>query len=712
MLQTDARKKARPAWAARHSGWAWVIAITLGLLTAYALVLFDSQEAPMGGLTGLRSSAGLFLAPVAAAGAAVWYRRTILTKPFVVTAGIVSTLLTLFSITGLSFASHGDACHWSSCSSQAAWSELLPAAAFGYLALYYAAVAALIRLTDRLAARPERPSARAASPVSPAGTSTKPSAPSIWRSSLAGLRRAWAGAKRFVPAHPFATAAVVIAVCWIPYLVIFFPGTYAFDGFRQLNEFYGYLDRTTHHPYFATAVMGGLFSVGKVFGINGALFVYTLVQATVGCLVFALTCGRVFRLTAAASGGRQVLTISAYGPTLAFFALNPVFPIGATVIFKDYPYMLSVLVLVNVLVGAALRRSMDSKAVALFAAGSVGAAGFRNDGIVIVLACGVCLLLLTRGQRLRVVVTTGLVAVGLVFVNTVVFPAMGVTKYSSAEMLSVPLQQTARYLKVHPEDVTEGERATLQSLLKDGRKVDDLAKKYDPKLSDPVKNRFESFDGEGLRQYLGVWWAMFKRHPATYVEATTANTIGYFYPERKTNSPPIQYPGNILEDDYWEGMEAQLSQPGAGLEPHYPSALTPARAGTVAAAKWLLRTPVVGLIFNPAFYTWILLVAAALLIRRKQWPTWLPFVPAALVFLVCLASPVNGNLRYALPYVAVVPLLAAYTLYVLAASSTGQAPSWLARDRALPGTVRPARRRRSAALAGTRQDGPAGSAGR
>jgi hypothetical protein len=321
---------------------------------------------------------------------------------------------------------------------------------------------------------------------------------------------------------------------------------------------------------------------------------------------------------------------------------------------------------------------LSGRATALFAVAAVGTAAFRNDGIVIVLAASVGLMMLlrpgrraNRRARRRVAVTAGLVTAGLALANIVVFPALGVSKYSNAEMLSLPLQQTARHLKSHPDDVPDGERAVLQSLLKDGRRVDDLAEKYKPTVSDPVKNSFASFDAAGMRAYLGVWWAMVKRHPSTAVAATAANTAGYFVPQRKGEIPPISYPRQIhLKDGYWEDMKAQLSTPEADFDPSYPDGLAGARAGLIRVAKAALGLPVLWVLFTPALYTWALAACAALLAWRRAWRALWPFVPAGLVFLVCLASPVNGNMRYTLPYVVTVPLLVAYTVYTLRPAKT------------------------------------------
>lgn len=674
------------------------MAIALAIATAYALAAFDRPQVLGRGGGGLGSAIWPALtALLVAAVGAIWYRRTVLSRPFVLTAGVLAALFTVWTVTGMSFKHHGVACHWSNCAVGSA-TDFTPAAVIGFFALYYAAVASAVRAADRFAAGGAQAgsldggqgpggkagAAGAAGPLSagaaapsagrPMGTPSSRALAAIRLRRAAPRDRDSLGARlsRFVKRHPFGAAASGIGVLWLPYWVVFFPGTYAFDGFRQLNEFLGYLDRTTHHPYMATTLMGGLFSAGKVFGVNGALFVYTVVQGALACLVFALTCSTAFRVASASGRGR--VPLAAWGAALAFFALVPVFPIGATVVYKDYPYTLSVLVLVNVLVRAAVSRRVDIAGAALFAVGAFGAAAFRNDGIVIVVACAACLVVLLRRQRVRIVVAAGTVVGALALANAVVFPALGVAKYSNAEMLSVPLQQTARYLKVHGDEVTPAQWAVLQSLLKDGKRAEDLAGAYNPTLSDPVKNRFKSFDSEALKRYGGVWLEMLARHPGTYAEATVGNTYGYFWPTTKANVPPIQYPDLIhFRTGYWDATKTQLTRPDAGLDPNYPAALGPAREAAVKGAKALATAPVLGLVLAPASYFWVLLTAAALLIRRRRrWRALTPFVPAALVFLVCLASPVNSNLRYAFPYVVTVPLLVVYTLWALGGPSPGR----------------------------------------
>ncbi len=67
--------------------------------------------------------------------------------------------------------------------------------------------------------------------------------------------------------------------------------------------------------------------------------------------------------------------------------------------------------------------------------------------------------------------------------------------------------------------------------------------------------------------------------------------------------------------------------------------------------------PLINLLFQPAFYTWLLLFEAALLIFRKKHRYLVLLLPCFFMILTCIAGPVNGDIRYMLGVVAVSPLM-------------------------------------------------------
>lgn len=65
-------------------------------------------------------------------------------------------------------------------------------------------------------------------------------------------------------------------------------------------------------------------------------------------------------------------------------------------------------------------------------------------------------------------------------------PSLKITGGSVRESLSVPFQQTARYVRDYGDEVTEEVKEAIDSILR----YDLLASKYNPNLSDPVKKLF------------------------------------------------------------------------------------------------------------------------------------------------------------------------------------------------------------------------------
>ena len=104
---------------------------------------------------------------------------------------------------------------------------------------------------------------------------------------------------------------------------------------------------------------------------------------------------------------------------------------------------------------------------------------------------------------------------------------LGVADGSRKEMLSIPFQQTARYLKEYPDDVTESEENAIEKILDYGS----LAENYNPEISDHVKDTFNnSATTQDMVNYFKAWVSMFLRHPDVYFQATFNNTYGYYYP--------------------------------------------------------------------------------------------------------------------------------------------------------------------------------------
>jgi len=442
-------------------------------------------------------------------------------------------------------------------------------------------------------------------------------------------------------------AWAVIFVCWIPVLVVYYPGSVPHDGFAQLNMYFGINTFTNHHPAFMTWLMGWFMQFGRFLGSdNLGIFSYVLAQSVFCAFAFALSIKYLGKLKVP-----MWLQITA----LVYFALFPVWPAYAQVEIKDTLFT-GFFVLYTLQILVALKDSHDffSKPgnVILLGISSLLLCMMRNNGLFIAVPVGTLLVFSIR-RRPRVWAACSLAGALVLFwvYSSVLLPALGVKNGSIREALSIPFQQTARYLVEYGDDVTEAERAAIDAVLP----YDQIAGNYDPQLSDPVKRLFRQHSTKGeLATYFRTWFSMFFKHPDAYIQATLNNCYGYFYPDE-----PIEKMGTFQY--YIKGAPVDTGYFSFG----YAEGSSAARNAVKDYSYFFRQVPAVSLLYSPAAYTWILIVLCGLLLRKKRFRALVGLVPALLTVLICCASPVNGLVRYMLPVMATMPLLIGWTLSML-----------------------------------------------
>ena len=113
--------------------------------------------------------------------------------------------------------------------------------------------------------------------------------------------------KRSCDEKPFRTgrAYAFILACYVPMLLITFPGSFAYDVPYQLRQVVTG-QYSTHHPLLHTLLLGGLLQLGRHLGdINIGAALYTGLQMVLLAGCFALTCASVARQCGARVGRRQ-----------------------------------------------------------------------------------------------------------------------------------------------------------------------------------------------------------------------------------------------------------------------------------------------------------------------------------------------------------------------------------------------------------------------
>lgn len=440
--------------------------------------------------------------------------------------------------------------------------------------------------------------------------------------------------------HYFLFSFIVISIFWVLYVLCHLPGSVPYDGYRQINMFYGIEPISNHHPWLLTMFFGLLMNIGRNISDNFGVFLIVAVLFTSEALCYATVCNKIKKWNAP-------FWFNVF--SLSFFSILPVFGAYSQVVMKDgifsALFALFFVLYVDISRTCVLGKKMDNPVkmfIALFVV-ELLVCLTRNNGLYMILPADILLFFfVTKGKGKYVLTLTICLILSYYCLDNKLATMVGVAPGSKREMLSIPFQQTARYLKEYPDDVTAFEKESIATVLS----YDSLAEIYEPEISDHVKDTFRnSSTTKELMNYFKAWFSMFLRHPGVYFEATFNNTYGYYYPFHNCNKlGAYQF--------YIQG--APLATGDFDISYVIPENI---RSLCDSYANMWRQVPVLAQLVNPATYTWILFIMAGYLIYSKKNKGLLILVAPFLNIAVCIASPVNGYLRYAIPLIACMPVL-------------------------------------------------------
>lgn len=452
--------------------------------------------------------------------------------------------------------------------------------------------------------------------------------------------------------HPLLFSMGIMALCWSVYYISFYPIVLSPDPSFQIKQFLGektkYLDYsinindnvtiTNHHPVFHTALIGSFTKLGVALGnVNVGLFLYSLLQG----LFMAFTLAKTITLLKEKGIQNKYLL-----GMLAIYAFVPMFPLYAINGNKDVYYSLFILWLLMFLfkyIDSNKEKLTIKDSILLFVI-LLFICLFRNNGIYIVIILFPFMLLYKRINFKKIgVVFISIMALYFSYQN-VLLPGLGITKGSVRETLSIFFQQTSRYVINHEDELSEKDKKIIGNIID----YDNIKKDYKPEISDPIKNTFNKYASkEDLKDYFKVWFNGLTKHPITYIDATLNNIYGYF----------------DIEDINWYIYTSFDSRITNLVDYHYND-LNSMRASLTYWAKAYPYIPIIGLVSNIAFSTWIIIALGIWLITSRQRKYLIFLIPSYVSLLVCIASPVNTYFRYAMPNVFAIPFIIGVSFYI------------------------------------------------
>ncbi len=464
---------------------------------------------------------------------------------------------------------------------------------------------------------------------------------------------------QFFSKHTFMSSLLIILSGWAIYMIAFYPTIITIDAYNQLKAFWGlknyYTDSvillsesmliTNHHPVLHTLLLGGFVQLGKLLSNdNLGLFMYSILQIGILSSTLAYT----IQYLKNQNVKNRFLYI-----VLFIYALVPVFPFYAMTATKDVMYTAFVILFIieiHKIITQSEKISIKKMIYLIFLSMLVSL--MRNNGILLILPIWIVLLFYSKENRKRIrSILIIYICISLLYLQ-VLLPYFQISQVSKREMLSIPFQQTARYIQNYDKEITQEEKGIINKVLK----YDSIKNNYIPTISDPVKGTYNKYATDNdLKNYFRIWAKHFCKHPVVYLEATINNIYGYFYPAlsedyiyyQDINQPLLKVIANYGYLNYKEKF----------MDYGFNATLKGTRTTLIKIAKNFQYIPILGGIVNIAINNWIVILLTIYVIIKKQGKYLILLLPSIISIVICILSPVNNCFRYAMPIIFANPLM-------------------------------------------------------
>lgn len=449
---------------------------------------------------------------------------------------------------------------------------------------------------------------------------------------------------------------LILAVIWGLYLLACYPGFMVVDSWWELNEYWGFETFTSHHPPIHILLLGICSRIGLWMG-DGNIGIFLMVLVQVG-FIFAAESYALYTMR------RLRAPVWLYFFSYVSLLISPYYVSYITMVLKDNMYSAAFLLYVVELVYMFVEKAdywRSRKHILLWTIATIGVYVMRNNGkyVLIPVAVLLCVWLCRKKQGVRallVVVVPILISMGL---QAFVVAHYDIQKGSIREALSLPFQQTARYVRDYPDEVTDEERETIDKVLN----YDLIGLVYVPGNADNVKALYrEESTGTDLIGYFKTWLKMFFRHPGVYISATLNQSYYLFDP---LSTDPAYFNTFLLGGTY-EDVENLLGAHEEVLAPNLRQWTEKWKAGA-------FDIPVLRMLYNYGFYNVILLFLMIEAVRKKRGEYLAVCVPLILSDLIIIAAPlIYMSPRYAFPIIYSLPVVIAFYSFTCSNRKRGQ----------------------------------------
>ena len=463
----------------------------------------------------------------------------------------------------------------------------------------------------------------------------------------------------FMKDHPFISSFIIIMLVRIPFIIIFYPGNSNGDTFDQLCQFFhrdaswskdmvNLIDKNVyinqHHPVFSTFILGGAVKLGMmIHDFEFGIFLYVISQIIITSSIFSFAIYYMKKINIPFWIRNLVLAIICLVPHYLSYTLLAI---------KDTPNAIFTLLYLIFLIQ--IIRNYDSiykkkRNIIFLIITMLMVMLFRNNGILTIVMSYPFLFFLYKKHFKKLLIVFLIPIIIYFSFNEVMYRCFSFSKGSPKEMLSIPFMQIARVAnREGAKAFSKEDRKTIDKVLD----FSEITDEYYPDLSDPVKDTYRNnATKEDLLNFFKVWFKYLCKYPRVYIESFINSTYSYFY--------PYEFYENLML-----GSDDRVAKEFDSYGSIYRFYDVKDKIGTFM--QILFRIPIIGILFRVAFYDWFLIFSCIWVIYKKNYKYLIPLLALISVLLVCLASPINGSMRYILPILFSLPaiIMIDYLVYI------------------------------------------------
>ena len=443
---------------------------------------------------------------------------------------------------------------------------------------------------------------------------------------------------------------LLLTLFWTLCLLVYFPGVGMNDG---LNVLMGRLSSANQFPVYYCIYVVILGKIGNLLGsLQYAVALYSVLQI----LLTAAICAGILTFLQARSSSRLFRLLAA-----AYYILQPALAIYSISMLKDTVFS-SLLVLYGILLFLIKETSVRNPAEGpfvphkrrrkalflLFLVSSLLISVLRSNGIYIVAACLLFLLITDPRNRKQLLIT----ALSVLLVNSAGSMIMQHynVRHNASETFGIPIQQISAVVACGG-DLSSDEEDILRQYI-EPEKIREL---YYPGSADPVKwsNSFNRpYLNASTGEFLSLWAGLLPKNFRIYVQAYLQETYWFWAPVQQGGIQMFDTIEDIMDNEYLADFLVQNGIHDA-----------PVLKGT--ASDFLKSFYQSGShFFREGVCFWIMIFSIVLASCRKwKLRQILPFyLPQLLTWLTIMVStPINNSFRYVLFYAYAMPI---YVLFM------------------------------------------------